>query len=147
MCLTVAMFSGPWPVRRRARSSWKTTSMTQCRRFSMPQWARTAWAKVAASSWAEAEVVAPGDGGLAVALDLGLDHGDGGEAGEARLAGEAAIGDEPVDVVADGMTAHLDAAVVAVGGLERSRPRPARRRRSARSRRAGAGQLSFTASR
>src|SRR3954453_22586634 len=53
MGLTMAMFSGPWPVRKRASSSWKTTSMTQCRRFSTPQWARTARAKDRASRRAE----------------------------------------------------------------------------------------------
>ena len=45
----VAMLAGPLPVLSRIRSSWKTTSITQCSRFSIPQWARTATAK----AWAE----------------------------------------------------------------------------------------------
>ncbi len=55
---------------------------------------------------------------LAVALDLGLDPGDHGEVGEAGFVGVAAVGEEPVDVVADGVASKLDAAMVAVGGLE-----------------------------
>ena len=53
MWLTAAMFAGPLLVRRRMRSSWKTTSMTQCRRFSTCQWARTAAANCLAESFAE----------------------------------------------------------------------------------------------
>src|SRR4051812_32841626 len=119
MCLTMAMFSGPWPVRKRARSSWKTTSMTQCRRFSTPQWARTAWAKVGASRRADEksrrEIISAREGRLAAPLHLGLDHGDGGKARKARLAREAAIGREPGHVMADNVAPDLDAAMVAVG--------------------------------
>jgi hypothetical protein len=63
------------------------------------------------------EVVALGFGRLAVAIDLAFDHGDHGEAGKARLAGEAAAAGEPVDAVADAVAADLDAAVAAVGGF------------------------------
>ena len=42
-------FSGPWSRRLRARSSSKPTSSTQCRLFSIRQWARTAAAKRAVS--------------------------------------------------------------------------------------------------
>ena len=45
ICLMAALFAGPLSVFRRLRASWKTTSMTQCSRFSMCQWARTAVAK------------------------------------------------------------------------------------------------------
>jgi putative flavoprotein involved in K+ transport len=42
-CRTTAMFLAPCPLRRRDWSSPKTTSSTQWRRFSMPQWPRMAW--------------------------------------------------------------------------------------------------------
>ena len=38
----MAKFSAAWPTRTRLSSSRKATSSTQCRRFSMPQWPRTA---------------------------------------------------------------------------------------------------------
>ena len=56
--------------------------------------------------------------GLAPALNRGLDHADGGEAGEARLPGMTAVGGEPRDVAADEVAADLDPAVIAVGGLQ-----------------------------
>jgi len=64
------------------------------------------------------QVVAPFEAGAAVALDLGLDHGNGGQPGEPRLAGEPPCGGEPVDLVADHVAADLDAAMVAIGRLE-----------------------------
>ncbi len=62
---------------------------------------------------------AAGDRRLAGPLVLhhGLDHGDGLEAREARLARAAAIGGEPVDLMADEAAADFDAAVVGVGGV------------------------------
>ena len=39
---SIARFSGPWSFRFRWRSSFMVTSRTQCRQFSMAQWARTA---------------------------------------------------------------------------------------------------------
>src|SRR3546814_2115566 len=48
--------------------------------------------------------------GPAVVLGGGLDHGDGGEAGEGALAGVSAVRLQPIDVVADPVTALLDAA-------------------------------------
>ena len=48
----IAMFWGPWLVLSLDRSSWKTTSKTQCSLFSMCQWALAAlaiWAAPAAS--------------------------------------------------------------------------------------------------
>lgn len=118
MCLTMAMFSGPWPVLRRARSSWKTTSSTQCRLFSTPQWSRTALAKVLASRGGRREIVAPRHGRLAGGLDLGLDHGDGRRGGEAGLARRAPVGAQPFDVAADAVSAGLDAAMVADDSFE-----------------------------
>src|SRR4051812_47346478 len=113
MCLKMAMFSGPKPVRKRARSSWKTTSMTQCSRFSMPQWARTAREGRGVEGY-RGQIEAAREGGLAAPPHLGLDHG--GEVWKAGLSGKTAIGREPSHVVADEVTPDLDAAVVAVGG-------------------------------
>jgi hypothetical protein len=42
----------------------------------------------------------------AVSLDAGLDHSDHGEMGKAGFVGVAARGEEPIDVVADGMAAY-----------------------------------------
>lgn len=53
----------------------------------------------------------------AVSLDAALDHADHGEAGKARFAGKAAVGDEPCDVGGDAVSPDLDATVIAVGGL------------------------------
>src|SRR5215218_11171284 len=64
-----------------------------------------------------AEIVASFAAPLAAALDLGLHHGDGGETWEARFAREAPVAGQEGDVVADGVTAQLDAARVGVGGL------------------------------
>lgn len=116
MWRTTAMFCGPDPVRRRTRSSWKTTSRTQCRRFSTCQWARTAAAKVLASSLTE-EVVAPFALCPSVALDLGLDQADHRQMGHVRLVGIAAVRGEPGDVVTDADTAAFEATVVVVEGL------------------------------
>jgi hypothetical protein len=52
-CRTTAMLRAPKPLRRRDWSFLKVTSRTQCTRYSMPQWPRTAWAARAASSAAE----------------------------------------------------------------------------------------------
>lgn len=54
----------------------------------------------------------------AVPLDLGLDYGDGAQTRQARLAGEAPRGGQPVHVVADPVAANLDTAVIAVCCLE-----------------------------
>ena len=83
----------------------------------MPQCARAARAKVATSSGG-GQVVAAGDGGRAGALDLGLDHPDRREAGKARLAGMAAVANQPGDVAGHQVAADLDPAMVAVGGLQ-----------------------------
>src|SRR3546814_15687642 len=50
--------------------------------------------------------------GPAVVLGGGLDHGDGGEAGEGALAGVSAVRLQPIEVVADPVTELLDAAMV-----------------------------------
>src|SRR3546814_9170491 len=60
---------------------------------------------------------------LAAAFDAGLDHGDGGEAGEARFAGIAAVREEPVDGMADGVAAAFEAAMIVVEGLDRKSTR------------------------
>jgi len=73
-------------------------------------------------SWVDGQggqKVATGGGDGAVALDAGLDHCNGIEAREPRLAGEAAFGGQPVHVVADPMAAGLDTAMVGIDGLER----------------------------
>ena len=43
MCLRMARFCGPLSRRLRARSSFMSTSSTQWRRFSTPQWSRAYW--------------------------------------------------------------------------------------------------------
>jgi hypothetical protein len=53
MCRTMAMLAGALSFRRRARSSWNTTSSTQCKRFSMCQWVRTTRASCFALSCVE----------------------------------------------------------------------------------------------
>jgi hypothetical protein len=103
VCLMTATFCGPKPVRSRARSSWKTTSSTQCSRFSMPQWPRTARAKASAS-----------DG---VPFGLAADHAEHGEAGKHRLARVAAVGEQPINVVTDGVLAGLDPVMRAIDRL------------------------------
>ena len=50
----------------------------------------------------------------AVAFDAAFDHGDHGEVGEGRLVGIAAVGEQPVDIVADQMAALFDAAMVGI---------------------------------
>jgi len=62
-------------------------------------------------------VVAPRGGRAAGTFDDALDHADHGEAGKARFAGKAAVGDEPCDVGGDAVSPDLDATVIAVGGL------------------------------
>src|SRR3954447_22977099 len=74
MCFTTAMLAGPWPVRSRARSSLNTTSRTQCSRFSIPQWPRTARGEGGGVEAGRAQVVAPLPPDLAAALGLALDH-------------------------------------------------------------------------
>src|SRR3954454_15080803 len=117
MCLTTAMFAGPWPVRSRARSSRKTTSKTQCSRFSMPQGPYRA-GEARRVERGGGEVVAPFPLDLAAALGLALDHAEHGQTGKGALAGVAPAGEQPGHVVADGVAADLDPSVVAVGGLE-----------------------------
>lgn len=63
---------------------------------------------------------------LALTLGLGLDHADHGEAGEGHLARVASVGEQPGHVVAQGVAASLDPAMVAIGRLppvERTRRR------------------------
>ena len=147
MCLTTAMFAGPWPVRSRARSSWKTTSRTQCSRFSMPQWARTARAKLAGVEPGGGQIVAPLPLDLAAALGLALDHADHGEAGKGDLARVAPVREQPGHVVADGVPADLDPAVVAVDRLEGvERPGGGSAKKASTSPNV-AGRFSFSASR
>jgi hypothetical protein len=55
---------------------------------------------------------------LSAALDLGFHHGDGFEARKSRFTREAAVGLQECDVVADGVVALFDAAVIAIGGVE-----------------------------
>src|SRR5208282_2567488 len=64
------------------------------------------------------EVVTSRQRGLALAIDLGLDHADHGESGEAGFAGKAAACREPGDIMRDAAATNFDAAVVAVGGEE-----------------------------
>lgn len=64
-----------------------------------------------------AEVEAPLAAELSVPLDAGFHSGDGFEAGKARLSGEAPVGVEESDIVADGVAAPLDAAMIAVDGV------------------------------
>ena len=59
-------------------------------------------------------VKAPVDPGLGLGFDLCLDHGDGGEFGQAVLAGEAAVALQPVDLAADAAEALFDAAMALV---------------------------------
>jgi hypothetical protein len=63
------------------------------------------------------QVIASGRADFAVFFDVGLDHADHGEAGETGFAGKAAVGGEPGHVMADGMPADLDPAMVAIGGV------------------------------
>lgn len=60
---------------------------------------------------------APCGGGLACSLDLRLDHGDGLDAGEARLTRCAALAVQPGHVVADPVAADLDPAMIGIHGL------------------------------
>src|SRR3954468_12761327 len=106
------MFSAPWPLRRRERSSRKPTSSTQCRLFSTRQWPRTAAAQRAAVSGTDVE--APLTGAAVTMLDPRLDHGHGCDLGKAALARKAAFARHPVDLVRDGAAARLDAAVILV---------------------------------
>ncbi len=60
-------------------------------------------------------------GGFAGLLDGGLDADEGGELGEAVLAGVTAVGEQPIDLVGDADPSGLDAAMVLVdveGGVE-----------------------------
>lgn len=113
---TVAMLAGPCSVLRRIRSSWKTTSMIQWRRFSTPQCAVTARANKAALSGAEARkhrrarAVWPLRSTSASTMPLG-------QIGEAGFAREVAVGGEPGEVPRDLMAPHPDAGMVPVGGL------------------------------
>src|SRR4051812_49625428 len=73
-----------------------------------------------------AQVVAPLPLDLAAAPGPALDHADHGEAGEGDLARVAPVREQPGHLVADGVAADLDPAVVAVGrleGVERTRRR------------------------
>ena len=115
--MTAAMFAGPLSVLRRIRSSWKTTSITQCSRFSTCQWARTAVAKRLAESFAEDKETAPFDREFSLALDLSFDHSDHGEASEAPLAGKAPVTFEPVDLAADGVSSGLNPAMISLAGV------------------------------
>src|SRR5215212_2056460 len=120
MCLMMAMFSGPYPVRKRARSSWKTTSMIQCSRFSTPQWARTARAKVGASRRADerwsrrARVVLPPRSTSASTMAMAARPGTRGLPGKRRSVERQATS-EPGHVMADDVAPDLDAAMVTVG--------------------------------
>ena len=93
----------------------------------------------------EIEAVRAGD--PAVTLDLGFDHGDTGKPRHHRLAGVAAIGDQPGDVAADRMTAHLNAAVVGVGGLAAVHAFRQRIAKKASTSLSIAGRLAFSANR
>ena len=54
----------------------------------------------------------------AIAFDLGLNHGDGLEAREARLPGEAPVRGQPSHVAADEVPPLFDAPVIGVEGFE-----------------------------
>ncbi len=113
-----ARFSAPWSLRFRARSSSKTVSRPQWTPFSIVQWARAdGGGEQLGRQRGRGEVAPPAGGGAAIALDFWLDHGDGGEAWHRRLVGKAVVGGEPGDVLADGVPARFDVAVVGVGGL------------------------------
>src|SRR5689334_19284084 len=89
VCRTTAMVSGPWPVRRRARSSLSARSKTQCRRFSMAQWPRRAGEGRGVEPGG-ARAVAPRPLDLAAALGGAPDHADHAEAAGGGLARVAA---------------------------------------------------------
>src|SRR5271166_7040823 len=64
---------------------------------------------------AEVEPLLPLDG--AIALGLALDHGDRGEAREAKFVGMASIVEQPVHLMADRVLTGFDAAVIGIDGL------------------------------
>src|SRR5215203_6945589 len=53
----------------------------------------------------------------AIPLAGAFDHGDHGEIGEAWLTGIAAVGEQPVCLMTDGVAPGLDPAVVGIDGL------------------------------
>jgi hypothetical protein len=71
---TIAIFCGPWPVLKRARSSLKITSKTQWRRFSTPMGPHGAGEGQGANG-KRAQIVTRFAFNLAVAFDLGFDCG------------------------------------------------------------------------
>ncbi len=114
MCWIVAMFLGLLSVRRRISPSWKTTSITRCRRFSMPWWAR---AGRGASNGREerktrrALVVLPPRRTQAPTMATALRPGK-------RGSGGAAVRVQPGHILTDPRAAGLDARVIGIGGLE-----------------------------
>lgn len=120
MCLIVDMFLGPLLMRRRIRSSWNTTSSTRCSRFSMPPVGADGARGKGGIEGKGGEEEAARNGGLAAAFGAGPGHGDGLEAGEARLSGGAAVTVQPGHVMTDPVAAGLNAPAVGVGGLEGS---------------------------
>ena len=54
---------------------------------------------------------------LATALGGGLDHADHGQSGEFAFVGKAAVGEEPIDLMADAMVALLQTAVIGIDGV------------------------------
>ncbi len=63
------------------------------------------------------EIEAPFPFDASIALGLALDHADGGEAGKAELSRMAAVGEQPVHVMANRVLAGFDAAVIGIDGL------------------------------
>jgi hypothetical protein len=72
----------------------------------MPQWARTALAKVAASRLAGLEIITTFVRSFAAALGFGLDHRDHRQAVESDFVGIAAVREQLVDIVIDMVAAH-----------------------------------------
>ena len=64
-----------------------------------------------------AETAAARDGDLGFAFDFGLEHGDGGNAGETGFGGEAAAGGQPFNLAADKVPPGFDLAMIAIASL------------------------------
>ena len=96
MCRATAMFSGPWPVRRRARSSRKTTSKVHPVQVVLDVPVRTHGAgKGRGIELGGAEMASPLVLDAAIALGFAFNHADHGRVGEGGFAGVAPIGGQP----------------------------------------------------
>ncbi|MGE7417310.1 hypothetical protein, partial [Methylobacterium tarhaniae] len=123
---TTAMVCGPDPVRSRTGSSWKTTARTRCRRLSIRHCARTAAAKVLASSLAEERWQRRSCSIRPARSTLRPDRADHRRTRHARLIRVAAIRGEPAHVMAYAGAAAFEAAMIVVGCLVRLHDQVAR---------------------